>query len=126
MTYKDRLRHVGLFSLEKTRQRENLIAIHSSLMGKYIFGRARQISIRSKGGVCVCVDKCITPRIKHWSRFSRELFESPSLEIFSTRLHKALATKSNCEAVSALNRGLDKMITGHTLPQLFLNSTHKD
>lgn len=50
MTYKDRLRHVGLFSLEKTRQRENLIAIHSSLMGLYIFGRARQISIRSKGG----------------------------------------------------------------------------
>lgn len=50
MTYKDRLRHVGLFSLEKTRQRENLIAIHSSLMGLYIFGRATQISIRSKGG----------------------------------------------------------------------------
>lgn len=44
MTYKDRLRDMGLFRLEKTRQRGNLIAIHSSLMGIYRFGRAKLFS----------------------------------------------------------------------------------
>lgn len=47
MMYKDRLRDVGLFSLfslVKTRQRGNLIAIHSSLMAIYMFRRARPFS----------------------------------------------------------------------------------
>lgn len=44
MTLENRLRDLGLFRLEKTRQRGSPISIHSHLMAIYIFGKARLFS----------------------------------------------------------------------------------
>lgn len=43
-TLENRLRDLGLFRLEKTRQRGSPISIHSHLMAIYIFGRTRFFS----------------------------------------------------------------------------------
>ncbi|KAK4817471.1 hypothetical protein QYF61_015805 [Mycteria americana] len=62
----ERLRDLGLFSLEKRRLRGDLIALYNYL----------------KGG-CREVGSVSSPRVvKHWNRLPREVVESPSLEVF--------------------------------------------
>ncbi|KAK4815641.1 hypothetical protein QYF61_005203 [Mycteria americana] len=73
-SYEDRLRELGLFSLEKRRLRGDLIALYNYL----------------KGG-CREVGSVSSPRvIKHWTRLPREVVESPSLEVFKGRLDEVL------------------------------------
>ncbi|KAK4814161.1 hypothetical protein QYF61_009979 [Mycteria americana] len=69
----ERLRDLGLFSLEKRRLRGDLIALYSYLKGGCREGRFR-LDIRKF---------YFTERvIKHWNRLPREVVESPSLEVF--------------------------------------------
>ncbi|KAK4831983.1 hypothetical protein QYF61_020366 [Mycteria americana] len=70
----ERLRDLGLFSLEKRRLRGDLIALYNCL----------------KGG-CREVGSVSSPRVvQHWNRLPREVVESPSLEVFKSRLDEVL------------------------------------
>ncbi|KAK4831986.1 hypothetical protein QYF61_020369 [Mycteria americana] len=77
----ERLRDLGLFSLEKRRLRGELIALYNCLKGGCREGRFR-LDIRKF---------CFTERvIKHWNRLPRGVVESPSLEVFKRRLDEVL------------------------------------
>ncbi|KAK4817238.1 hypothetical protein QYF61_005260 [Mycteria americana] len=77
----ERLRDLGLFSLEKRRLRGDLIALYNCLKGGCREGRFR-LDIR---------EFYFTERvIKHWNRLPREVVESPSLEVFKGRLDEVL------------------------------------
>ncbi|KAK4821084.1 hypothetical protein QYF61_013412 [Mycteria americana] len=70
----ERLRELGLFSLEKRRLRGDLIALYTYL----------------KGG-CREVGSVSSPRVvKPWSRLPREVVKSPSLEVFKRCVDVAL------------------------------------
>ncbi|KAK4813312.1 hypothetical protein QYF61_023987 [Mycteria americana] len=72
----ERLRDLGLFSLEKRRLRADLIALYNCLKGGCGEGRFR-LDIRKK---------VFTERvIKHWNRLPREVVESLSLGVFKSR-----------------------------------------
>ncbi|KAK4821689.1 hypothetical protein QYF61_027453 [Mycteria americana] len=80
-SYEERLRDLGLFSLEKRRLRGDLIALHNYLKGGCREGRFR-LDIRKF---------YFTERvIKPWNRLPREVVESPSLEVFKRRLDEVL------------------------------------
>ncbi|KAK4817287.1 hypothetical protein QYF61_007845 [Mycteria americana] len=77
----ERLRELGLFSLEKRRLRGDLMALYNCLKGGCREGRFR-LDIR---------EFFFTERvIKHWHRLPREVVESPSLEVFKGRLDEVL------------------------------------
>ncbi|KAK4819905.1 hypothetical protein QYF61_014640 [Mycteria americana] len=70
----ERLRALGLFSLEKRRLRGDLIALYNCLKG----------GGREVGSVS-------SPRVvQHWTRLPRAVVESPSLEVFKSRLAEVL------------------------------------
>ncbi|KAK4820923.1 hypothetical protein QYF61_008644 [Mycteria americana] len=80
-SYEERLRELGLFSLEKRRLRGDLMALYNCLKGGCREGRFR-LDIRKF---------YFTERvIKHWNRLPREVVESPSLEVFKSRLDEVL------------------------------------
>ncbi|KAK4820322.1 hypothetical protein QYF61_023555 [Mycteria americana] len=80
-SYEERLRELGLFSLEKRRLRGDLIALFNYLKGGCREGRFR-LDIRKF---------FFTERvIKHWNRLPREVVESPSLEVLKGRLDEVL------------------------------------
>ncbi|KAK4807414.1 hypothetical protein QYF61_001177 [Mycteria americana] len=77
----ERLRALGLFSLEKRRLRGDLLALYNGLKGGCREGRFR-LDIRKF---------YFTERVvQHWKRLPRAVVESPSLEVFKGRLAEVL------------------------------------
>ncbi|KFQ33979.1 hypothetical protein N332_14414, partial [Mesitornis unicolor] len=105
LSYKDRLRELGLFSLEKRRLWGHLIETFQYLRGAYKkYGEElfiRTCSNRMRGnGFKLQKDKFrLDSRKKffnmrvadHWNRLPREVVEAPSLEIFKVRIDGALS-----------------------------------
>jgi len=105
LCYEERLRALGLFSLEKRRLQGDLIAAFQYLQRAYkkagegLFTRA--CSDRTRGnGFKLQVSrfgfdarkKFFTMRVvRHWSRLPREAVAAPSLAVFKARLDEALS-----------------------------------
>jgi len=105
LSYDDRLRELGLFSLEKRRLWGDLIAAFQYLKRAYRndgeghFTRVCSDRIRENG--CKLKEgrfrlgirkKFFTVRVvRHWNRLTREAVAAPSLEVFQARLDGALS-----------------------------------
>ncbi|KFW01656.1 hypothetical protein N327_11723, partial [Fulmarus glacialis] len=106
LSYEERLRELGLFSLEKRRLRGDLIAAFQCLKGAYkkdgdkLFSRAycnrtTGNGFKLKGGRfrLAIRKKFFTVRVvKHWNRLPREVIDAPSLETIKVRLDRALSS----------------------------------
>ncbi|GAB0188945.1 hypothetical protein GRJ2_001359800 [Grus japonensis] len=104
LSYEDRLRELGLFSLEKRRLRAHLYSSLPVPEGAYrkdgegLF--IRECSDRTRGNGFKLKEgrfrldirkKFFTVRVvRYWNRLPREVVDAPSLEVFKARLDGAL------------------------------------
>ena len=105
LSCEERLRELGLFSLEKRGLRVDLIAAFQYLKGAYrkdgegFFIRkhndrtmGNSFKLKEGGFRLDTKKKFFTVRVvRHWNRLPREAVDVPSLDMFKARLHEALS-----------------------------------
>ena len=107
LSYEERLRELGLFSLEKRRLWGDLIVAFQYLKGAYkqewewLFTRVDSDRIRGGGGLKLSQGRfrLDTRRkfftqgvVRHWYRLPKEAVDAPSLKAFKARLDVALGS----------------------------------
>ena len=106
LSYEDRLRELGSFSLKKRRLRGDLIAAFQYLNGAYKQERSQLFEMidnsRIRGDGFNLKEgrfrldvrgRFFTMRaVRYWNRLPREVVDAPSLEVFKARLDGALGS----------------------------------
>ena len=109
MTYGERLRELGMCSLEQRSARGDLIAVFNYLKGNHVeeganlFTAALETRIRSNGFKLQERRLHLNSRkhflmvgaVRRWNKLPRRVVESPSLEVFRRRLNKHLSGESD-------------------------------